>query len=269
MMDKQLHLNTGSYALDALDIEERVEFEQFALTDEQTAQEARELTETAALLAYGTEEQTPPPQLKADVMAAIRNKRQLPNPSVVRDISSGKKHGSHSSASNTAKGSRWLPALGAAAALVVFAGAAGWVVGQNSTDSALQNQLVALESNKASAAAQQEAMLSIVGSADAKIATTEMPAGASVTVASSTKANRAAVMVQDMPKLPADKTYELWFISAAGAVPAGLMTITDSTTPGLQILDGPMGGATHVGITIEPAGGSPSPTTTPLLVQAI
>ncbi|MDO5751769.1 anti-sigma factor [Arthrobacter sp.] len=269
MMDKQLHLNTGSYALDALDNRERVEFEKFALTDEQTAQEARELTETATLLAYGTDEQAPPPQLKADVMAAIRNKRQPPNPSAVRDISSGKRHGSHSSAPNTTKGSRWLPALGAAAALVVFAGAAGWVVGQNSTDTDLQKRLVALESNQASAAAQQEAMLGIVSASDAKIATTEMSDGASVTVASSTTANRAAIMVKGMPELPADKTYELWFISAEGAVPAGVMPNPGSPTPGMQVLDGKLNGATHVGITIEPAGGSPAPTTKPLMVQAL
>ena len=271
-MDKQLHLNTGSYALDALDNAERAEFERFALIDAQTADEARGLAETAALLAYGTDAQLPPPQLKVDVMAAIRNKRQLSDKSdttVVRDISSGKRRGSHSAASRTAHGNRWMPALSAAAAIVVVAGAVGWVVGQNTSDSQMQERLVALEAQQATVAAQQQAMLGIVSSADAKIATTEMADGASVTVASSGKANQAAVLVQGMPELPEDKTYELWFISAAGAVPAGLMQNPGSPTPGMQILDGPLAGATHVGITVEPAGGSPAPTTTPLMVQEL
>ena len=268
-MDKQLHLNTGSYALDALEAGERSEFERFALTDDQTAEEARELSETAALLAYGTVAQTPPPQLKADIMAAIRNKRQLSDHSVVRNISSGKKHAGHAPGAGSGTRIRWMPALAAAAAMVVFAGAVGWVSGQNATEADLQKRLVALESQQASASAQQEAMLSIVSAADAQIATTEMPGGASVTVASSKKANQAAVMAQGMPELPAGHTYELWFISAAGAVPAGLMPNPGAATPGLQVLSGPMGGATHVGITVEPDGGSPAPTTTPLLVQAI
>ncbi|MDJ0314115.1 anti-sigma factor [Arthrobacter sp. H35-D1] len=269
MMDKQLNLNTGAYALDALDNDERADFERYALTDPQAADEARSLAETAALLAFGTEEEAPPAQLKTDLMAAIRTKRQLAAPSEVRDISSAKSRAHHGRSSRSAKGNRWMPALSAAAALVVFAGVVGWVVGQNTTDTHLQKRLVALEDKQATAQAQQEAMLGIVSSSDAKIATTEMADGASVTVASSGKANQAAVLVQGMAELPADKTYELWFISAAGAVPAGLMQNPGSPTPGLQVLDGPLDGATHVGITVEPAGGSPAPTTPPLLVQAL
>ena len=71
-MDKQLNLNTGAYALDALDNDERADFERYALTDPQAADEARSLAETAALLAFGTEEEAPPAQLKTDLMAAIR-----------------------------------------------------------------------------------------------------------------------------------------------------------------------------------------------------
>lgn len=269
MMDKQLNLNTGAYALDALDMDERAEFERSALTDPQAADEARSLSETAALLAYGTEEEAPPAQLKTDLMAAIRNKQQLTPPSDVRDISSAKSRAPHVTRTQNPKGNRWMPLLSAAAALVVFAGVVGWVVGQNTTDSDLQKRLVALEDKQANAQAQQEAMLGIVSSADAKIATTEMPDGASVTVASSGKANQAAIMVQGMPELPADKTYELWFISEAGAIPAGLMQNPGSPTPGMQVLDGPVDGATHVGITVEPAGGSPAPTTPPLMVQAL
>ncbi|MHA7306353.1 anti-sigma factor [Arthrobacter sp. TMN-49] len=272
-MEKQLHLLTGSYALNALESSERNEFERYALTDAETLAEVRSLSETAALLAYGTASETPPPALKADVMAAIRNTRQLPASSVMRDISSAKRHPSQRATSQINKGKRnpWLPTLSAAAALAIFAGVGvgGWVAGQNATQQDMEEQLVAMQEQQKAVAAQQEAMLSIVGSPDAKIATTALSDGGSVTVASSGKANRAAVMVNGLPELPADKTYELWFISAAGAVPAGLMDSADPAVPGMQVLNGPVGGATHVGITVEPAGGSPAPTTTPLVVQAI
>ncbi len=260
-MEKQLHLLTGSYALNSLTNGERSDFERHALTDPQTLEEVRSLSETAALLAYGTLEETPPPALKADVMAAIRNTRQLPASSVVRDISSARSAKARSQGGASER-RRWVPALSAAAALAIFAGVGvgGWVAGQNSSEQDIREQLVASQ-------AQQEAMLTIMSSPDAQIATTPLSDGGTVTVASSGKANKAAVMVNDMPPLPDGKTYELWFISAAGAVPAGLMD--SPATPAMQLLSGEMGGATHVGITVEPAGGSEKPTTTPILVQEI
>lgn len=283
-MEQQLHLLTGSYALNALDDAERLEFERYALENPQTLEEVRSLSETASLLAYATEPETPPAALKADIMAAIRNTRQLPASSVVRDISSAKPSSRESipaaraaaatrgrSGTAGSQRPRWVPLLSAAAALVIFAGVGvgGWVAGQNSTKQDMAAQIQALQSQQAAAQEQQDSMLAIMASPDAKMATTALSDGGSVTVASSSKANKAAVMVNDLPALPADKTYELWFISAAGAVPAGLMSHDDPSVPGMQILAGSMGGATHVGITVEPAGGSPAPTTTPLLVQAI
>lgn len=265
-MEKQLHLLTGSYALNALSDAEREDFEQHALSDPETLEEVRGLSETAALLAYGTRAETPPQALKADVMAAIRNTRQLPASSVVRDIGSAKgsaMRGSVTDASSSAnERRRWVQLLSAAAALLLVAGfgLGGWIVGQNASNTAAEKQLAANQ-------AQQEALLAIVGSADAKIGTTVLPGGGTVTVASSSTTDSAAVMVNDMPAPPAGKTYELWFISPAGAVSAGLMEATQHTA--MQILQGPMGGATHVGITVEPAGGSPKPTTTPIVVQAI
>ncbi len=285
-MEQQLHLLTGAYALNALGDTERRDFERYALTDPQTLEEVRSLSETAALLAYGTPVEAPPAALKADVMAAIRNTRQLPAASVVRDISTATGTSTRRTAagSHEARGhaagraqtanrprNRWAPALSAAAALVLFAGVGlgGWVVGQAATQRDMEQKIVAISAQQQAAAAQQEAMLGIVSSPDAKIATTELSDGGSVTVASSGKADKAAVMVQDLPALPSGKTYELWFISAAGAVPAGLMGVGDPAVAGLQVLNGPLGGATHVGITVEPAGGSPAPTTTPIVVQAL
>ena len=275
-MEQQLHLLTGSYALNALDDAERLEFERYALENPQTLEEVRSLSETASLLAYATEPETPPAALKADIMAAIRNTRQLPASSVVSDLASARASKNAAAARNSSgtpaqQRPRWVPLLSAAAALVIFAGVGvgGWVAGQNSTKQDMSAQIETLKSQQAAAQEQQDSMLAIMASPDAKMATTALSDGGSVTVASSGKANKAAVMVNDLPALPADKTYELWFISAAGAVPAGLMSHDDPSVPGMQILSGSMGGATHVGITVEPAGGSPAPTTTPLLVQAI
>lgn len=265
-MEQQLHLLTGAYALNAVTDAERTAFERHALGDAQTLEEVRSLSETAALLAYGTPAETPPPEVKANVMAAIRNTRQLSPSTVVRDLSTARTPRKGTTARPRLTGAprrRWVPALAAAAALLIFAGAGvgGWAVGHGSGQQGTEQRLAAEQ-------AQQAAMLAIMGAPDAKIATAKVGAGTLVTIASSGQANQAGVLVKDMPAAPAGKAYELWFITAKGAVPAGLMDVSGSA-PSVQLLKGPLDGATHIGITVEPAGGSAQPTTTPILLQAI
>lgn len=258
-MEQQLHLLTGSYALNALSDEERRDFERHALGDAETLEEVRSLSETAALLAYGVPAETPPQALKADVMAAIRNTRQLPASSVVRDLPS---HSASRPARRAVHRPLWRPVVAAAAALVVLAGVGlgGWAVGTGAGNKTMQQEL-------AMAQEQQQAMLRIMNAPDAKIGTSRLAGGDVVTFASSVQADQAAIMVDAMPPLPEGKSYELWFISASGAVPAGLMD--SPKAPAMQLLDGPLGSATHIGITVEPAGGSPAPTTEPILVHTL
>jgi anti-sigma-K factor RskA len=70
-----------------------------------------------------------------------------------------------------------------------------------------------------------------------------------------------STMFASMPAAPAGKTYEAWVIRGQAAVPAGLfrgggtlvLTLTKPARPGDEIA-----------ITIEPAGGTKQPTTTPI-----
>ena len=63
----------------------------------------------------------------------------------------------------------------------------------------------------------------------------------------------------------ADSTYELWYIDDSGATPAGTF---DPARDGdaFVVLDGEFAPGLVVGITVEPAGGSPAPTTEPIAV---
>ncbi len=65
-----------------------------------------------------------------------------------------------------------------------------------------------------------------------------------------------------MPELPPGKAYELWFDDGGSLRPAGLLSGTEARQS--RLLDGPVDRATAVGITIEPASGSPQPTSPPL-----
>ena len=68
-----------------------------------------------------------------------------------------------------------------------------------------------------------------------------------------------------MPALAEDQTYELWYIDSETAVPAGTFTVGDDGTT-WRVLEGDMTAGASVGVTVEPAGGSPQPTTQPVVV---
>ncbi|MGF9662270.1 anti-sigma factor [Arthrobacter crystallopoietes] len=308
-MDEQLHILTGSYALNALEGDERAAFEQHALASEQTREEVRGLSATAAMLAHGVDPVRPPQRVKDNVMAAIRNTRQLPAEDVVADSAereydggvrpaagadlrlgpgegsgSGRgdvepaagaeagtdelaaRRGRRSRRSSGSGGSRpgLVRALAAAAGVLLLAGAGltGWALGQSAENNRLEQQL-------AQAQQTQGAMLGILTSEDAKVSTARMADGAVVTVAYAPSLNQGAVTAHGLPDLPAGKTYELWLQHDNVMVPAGLMSSAAPGSPMMTLLEGQLSGATAVGITVEPAGGSPAPTTEPIMVQEL
>jgi hypothetical protein len=78
------------------------------------------------------------------------------------------------------------------------------------------------------------------------------------------------LVASNLPRLASGKTYEMWLIPKGGAPrPAGLFQSTDALSA-IHILSGPIDipslGA--VAVTVEPAAGSPAPTTEPLIVAA-
>lgn len=276
-MDEQLHLLTGAYALNALDDDERDAFEQHALGAVDTREEVRGLSETAAMLAYGTPAVAPPPELKSKVMASIRNTRQLPVDAVVTDLDSkrfesgGSRTGRRARVSGMGRGSagararsttavRWLSAA-AGVLLVTTAALGGWAVGISNDQERTEQRLQAL-------AEQQTQVMSVLTAPDAKVIPGRMPDGAAVTIALSAQADKGAVITHDLPQLEQDRTYELWLISDEGAQPAGLIQADAAGQTSMSLLEG-VSGATHLGITVEPAGGSPQPTTDPIMLQEL
>ena len=75
----------------------------------------------------------------------------------------------------------------------------------------------------------------------------------------SATAHRGIFTADGLPPVPADRTYELWLIGAAGPVPAGLVRPDDSGSATF-LLNGDIGAAKALGVTVEPARGSPQPT---------
>jgi anti-sigma-K factor RskA len=71
-----------------------------------------------------------------------------------------------------------------------------------------------------------------------------------------------------LPKLSNAKVYELWLLSSGGATPAGLLPAPTDGKTAPVLADG-LTSADKVGVTVEPAGGTSAPTTTPILVLTL
>lgn len=301
-MDNEQHELAGAYALNALDKKEREDFEAHVRESETARRQVEEFEATAAMLAHGVEPVAPPQRVKDNVMAAIRAKRQASagNPPVdgangataeVRTgtdatpssgapeatgpgdvaphpptrhaaqenvVDFGAERGRRAANPNTA---RWLAAA-AGVLLVATGGLAGVVATQNSEQQRLQEQLAAVSDDQAELAR-------LFAASDLKSASQRMEGGAVVSLAYAPSEGMMAVAAHGLPDLPEDKAYELWLISPAGASPAGMMEPDDAVAGAMRMVTGEMDGVTHFGITVEPAAGSPAPTTDPILLQEL
>jgi len=240
----ELHLLTGSYALDALTGDERAEFEKHLDRCPSCAEEVRGLRETAARLALATAV-TPPPGMRQKVLAAAALTRQLP-PTGRSPLprARGSRRRSLSRAGITA-------GILALAAAVVFL-----LVTQLSTSHQLQQ---ARQDNRAIAA--------VLAAPDARIESLPATAGGTVTAIMSLRQEEAVVTTSDLPALPGTRVYQLWVMTSSGAAKsAGLLAFTSSGSSTPVLADGVLPGD-RLGITVEPAGGTPKPTTTPVVVM--
>ncbi|KDN23471.1 anti-sigma factor [Amycolatopsis rifamycinica] len=70
--------------------------------------------------------------------------------------------------------------------------------------------------------------------------------------------NQAVLLASDLPALDAGHVYQVWLIGTGGARSAGVMTSEASQR--MLVADLPPD-VDRIGITVEPAGGSPGPTT--------
>ncbi|WP_417233347.1 anti-sigma factor domain-containing protein [Arthrobacter sp.] len=269
-MDRQLHLLTGAYALNALDPAEREEFESAVVGSEDALHEVRSLSETAALLAGQTTPVAPPAHVKANIMAAIRQTPQLPadNPSGTPDVAApmapaagvldlGRERARRADRAGRMPRSTKFLAAAAATFLLAAGGLTGVVVNQNHQQEQLEQQVAAL-------GAHQQQLQQLTAASDMKTATQQMDDGAEVTIAYSASAGLAALTAHDLPALPSDKGYELWLIGDQGATPMGMLDGTGTT-----LFEGSVASATHLGITVESAQGSKQPTSDPIMLQKL
>jgi anti-sigma-K factor RskA len=229
MTDPDVHTLTGPYVLDALPEDERTRFEAHLTECAFCTTEVAELRTAAVKLA--TQVSTPPPPaLKTNVMAAIEHVRQLP-PQVP--------------AGQAASKPRRFPrrsVLALAAAALAVAAAGGVAVDQH------QERTAAERANQQLAA--------VLAQPDARTVHGTVEGGGQATVVLSTKADKSVVVLRNLPKPPAHHTYQLWMMDPSNKATSIGLTPGDTT----QVINGNTTGMATFGLTLEPTGGSPTPT---------
>jgi len=217
-----LHTLTGAYVLDAIPGDELRAFEFHLNGCEACAREVRELRATATRLGVAVAT-SPPPELKARVLARIHQVRQ----------------GGRAPARRPPRLTRVFAA--AAAALLVVATALGVALARY--QNVEEGQPIS-------------ALPGVLRAEDARIVRADGPAasGGHVMLVLSRQQDRLVLVTDGMRPPSAGHVYQIWTITPAYRS-AGLLTGRDTTIeiPGIRDAD-------KIAITVEPAGGSTRPT---------
>lgn len=229
-MTDDLHTLAAAYALDALDPDERRRFEAHYPDCPSCAEEVADYRRTAARLG-AVAPAALPESLKARVMDEVGRTRQLP-PKVTE-----------------ARPSRWVRPLVAVAAVVVALAVAGGL-------------LVWRDDGSGPGGGQTSELAAVMAAPDARTVSLDGSDGEAGTlrVVYSRDADAAVVVGSDLPDPGDGRTYQLWSIRGEDVTSAGVFTPGESGSidQSVALPDRPV---EVWGVTNEPSGGSPAPTT--------
>ena len=228
-----------AYVLGALPEQERRELEEYLAEHPERQAEIDELGNVASLLALSPPEQEPPPELRRSIMDVVEAEAQRP-PARTRSWLTGVRE--LLSVRNLA--------LGAAALLVI--GLFSWNMLLQGQVQDLQGQVASLQDS------QESRMVALAGTGAAQRAQAEVIL---------LKDHKAVLMAEDMPRVPENKTYQIWVIEGDVTQPSGLFEPDGETVA--AVVEKPLDEDDVIAITIEPDGGSRQPTTHPMLTAKL
>jgi hypothetical protein len=226
MGTEALHDLTAAYAVDALDPDERREYEAHLARCERCRDELTSLSETATSLAYAAEPAAPPPQLRERILSSARAERR-----------------------NVVPLPRWaIPA--AATAIVAVAAAIALALWATSLSDKLDRE-------RAHASAQERvaAILSTPGGHPYGV-----PSGGLLTV---TPSGEAALVLRRLPPARKGMTYEAWVAESGTPKPAGTFDASGDVTAVALAVPVPPGAT--VMVTQERDGGTQVPEHMPFI----
>ncbi len=236
------YLDSGAYVADALPAEDIASFEAAVDADPALQAEVDGLRATAARLGLAAAEPAPA-DLRARVMAEVDQTRQdaPPKDSVVVPL-------------RARSSPQAVRLLGAAAGIlaVLALGLSAWVVGLRQDNSALTQ--AGIEVSRVLTAPDARTISGAVEGQSGRGAVVAAPSLAS-----------AVFIANDLAAPPDGQTYQLWFVTADGSARSGGTFDPASSGDAAVSLIGSAETAAALAMTLEPSGGSPQPTTTPIL----
>jgi anti-sigma factor RsiW len=270
MNNDDIHGLSGAYAVDAVDDVERARFEAHMAACPQCQAEVASLRAAASELT-STTITDPPPSLRESVLLDISSVRPLP-PRVTSEAAQTSGSAGSQGPSEPAAPAAAPIAASAATSLeskraerVRRAPVRQWLAGVAAAAVLATAGVVWHPWSSDTGTVQLTAMEQVLQAKDAQ--RIEKKVGdATATIVRSPSLKKAVIVTADMPDAPDGKVYELWLQQGQMMVRAGLMPSGPANT---VLLDGDAATAQAVGITVEPAGGSESPTLPPVALISL
>lgn len=243
-----LHTLTGAYAVDALDDDERAAFEAHLPDCDTCRQEVEGFALTTAMLGGAVAEQ-PPAHLKGAILDTVARTRQEPPsaaPAAARPASPPTR------LTRGPARRAWMERLLLPAAAVMAVVIAGLSIVVGNLNRRLDE---VVPSNEVAA---------VVAAEDLQTWEADLPDGGSARIVYSATRGEGWFLADGLETVEAGRVYELWLIDDEGPSPAGLFHPTDGVAA--HSFTGDVTGVAAMAVTVEPASGSPQPTTDPIVV---
>ncbi|WP_028264871.1 anti-sigma factor [Arthrobacter sp. MA-N2] len=245
------------YALDALSDAERAEIDNYIATAPVRSAFLERVRQTRETLAMTfTDEAEPPAGLLEDILRQLPRQAGSADPRTASAPPSDPAGGTEASAvAATAPAAGVVDLEEARTRRRLFGGVRGWVA------AAAAAAVIAIGGIGVGVyvAGQNDPVNQVLHAGDVRQATVNVNGGGTATVSISTSKNAVVVRMNGVPAPPAGKVYQMWLIPKDGSAPVsqGLMDAEALSHP--AVVSG-ISSAASLGITVEPLGGSKTPT---------
>jgi anti-sigma-K factor RskA len=253
-MDPRIEELLPFYALDALTDEERELVESYLVEHPEAREQINDLHSAASALPYGISPVEPPRKVKESLMARVNADPKA------RLYSSEPRQPTRPFLGGV-RGENILRTftLGIATLAIV------WVIILNTQISQLRNEISGLQATVAKQSNSLEQIIANLPKSPPVITVsvqgTDVQPRAHGQLIADPNEQSAVLIISGLPKLEANKTYQVWLGNGGTMVSAGLLSI-DANGQGVVVVtsEESIGSFNQLGISVEPEGGSPQPT---------